>query len=131
MGGKHRAYLKTKARVTVGEVAREALFIETPRIGTADQRGSSQRRWKRYGVVSEPTAKQTGRAGAGGFRCHAPPPVISPDTAQRGLLAGSGAAMPSVVPIPDFALENPPLIADGSGSLASHDKYAMLRSRCI
>ena len=32
------AYLKMKTRVTVGEVARDALFIETPRIGTADQR---------------------------------------------------------------------------------------------
>jgi predicted P-loop ATPase len=31
-------YLKTRTRVTVGEVAREALFIETSRIGTADQR---------------------------------------------------------------------------------------------
>jgi predicted P-loop ATPase len=32
------AFLKGKTRVTVGEVARLALFIETPRIGTADQR---------------------------------------------------------------------------------------------
>jgi predicted P-loop ATPase len=32
------AYLKTKDRVLVGEVARTALYIETPRIGTADQR---------------------------------------------------------------------------------------------
>jgi predicted P-loop ATPase len=32
------AYLKTKDRVTVGEIAKLALFIETPRIGTADQR---------------------------------------------------------------------------------------------
>jgi predicted P-loop ATPase len=32
------AYLKTKDRVTVGEVAKLALFIETPRIGTGDQR---------------------------------------------------------------------------------------------
>ena len=31
-------YLNTKTKVTVGEVARLALFIETPRIGTADQR---------------------------------------------------------------------------------------------
>jgi predicted P-loop ATPase len=31
-------YIKTKLRVTIGEVARDALFIETPRIGTADQR---------------------------------------------------------------------------------------------
>jgi len=31
-------YLKTKEKVTVGEVARSALDIETPRIGTADQR---------------------------------------------------------------------------------------------
>jgi predicted P-loop ATPase len=28
----------TKAKVTIGEVARDALFMETPRIGTADQR---------------------------------------------------------------------------------------------
>jgi predicted P-loop ATPase len=33
-----RDYLNTKTKVTVGEVARFALFIETPRIGTADQR---------------------------------------------------------------------------------------------
>jgi predicted P-loop ATPase len=32
------AYVKTKDRVLIGEVARQALFIETPRIGTADQR---------------------------------------------------------------------------------------------
>ena len=31
-------YLGGKSKVTVGEVAREALYIETPRIGTADQR---------------------------------------------------------------------------------------------
>jgi predicted P-loop ATPase len=31
-------YLNGKSRVTVGEVARQALSIETPRIGTADQR---------------------------------------------------------------------------------------------
>ena len=30
--------MKTKERVLIGEVARQALFIETPRIGTADQR---------------------------------------------------------------------------------------------
>jgi predicted P-loop ATPase len=32
------AYVKTKERVTIGEVAKQALFMETPRIGTADQR---------------------------------------------------------------------------------------------
>jgi predicted P-loop ATPase len=32
------AYLKTQTKVTVGQVAREALNIETPRIGTAEQR---------------------------------------------------------------------------------------------
>jgi predicted P-loop ATPase len=32
------AYVKTRDRVTIGEVAKLALFIETPRIGTADQR---------------------------------------------------------------------------------------------
>jgi predicted P-loop ATPase len=31
-------YLKTKERVTISEIAKLALFIETPRIGTADQR---------------------------------------------------------------------------------------------
>jgi predicted P-loop ATPase len=31
-------YLRLKDKVTVGEVARNALFIETPRLGTADQR---------------------------------------------------------------------------------------------
>jgi predicted P-loop ATPase len=31
-------YLAGCTRVTVGQVAREALFIETPRIGTAEQR---------------------------------------------------------------------------------------------
>ena len=31
-------YLQQHSRVTVGQVARDALFIETPRIGTADQR---------------------------------------------------------------------------------------------
>jgi predicted P-loop ATPase len=31
-------YLKTKERVTIGEIAKLALYIETPRIGTADQR---------------------------------------------------------------------------------------------
>jgi predicted P-loop ATPase len=32
------AYLKDKTRVLIGEVARQALFLETPRIGTHDQR---------------------------------------------------------------------------------------------
>lgn len=32
------AYLAAKTRVTIGEVAHNALFIEKPRIGTADQR---------------------------------------------------------------------------------------------
>jgi predicted P-loop ATPase len=32
------AYVKTKERVLIGEVARQALFIETAKIGTADQR---------------------------------------------------------------------------------------------
>jgi hypothetical protein len=31
-------FLAANAKVTVGQVAREALSIETPRIGTADQR---------------------------------------------------------------------------------------------
>jgi predicted P-loop ATPase len=33
-----REYVGSRSRVTVGEVARSALSIETPRIGTADQR---------------------------------------------------------------------------------------------
>jgi predicted P-loop ATPase len=33
-----RDYLSTKSKVTIGQVAREALFMETQRIGTADQR---------------------------------------------------------------------------------------------
>ena len=33
-----RAFLRSRARVLVGEVARDGLGIETPRIGTADQR---------------------------------------------------------------------------------------------
>jgi predicted P-loop ATPase len=32
------AFVRAQSRVTIGQVAREALFIETPRIGTADQR---------------------------------------------------------------------------------------------
>jgi predicted P-loop ATPase len=44
-------YIGTKDRVTVGQVAREALYIETPRIGTADQRritaALEQLGWKR------------------------------------------------------------------------------------
>lgn len=31
-------YVGSRSRVTIGEIAREALFLETPRIGTADQR---------------------------------------------------------------------------------------------
>jgi predicted P-loop ATPase len=31
-------YLRGVSRVTIGQVAREALHIETPRIGTAEQR---------------------------------------------------------------------------------------------
>ena len=33
-----RTFLASRQQTTVGEVARDALFIETPRIGTADQR---------------------------------------------------------------------------------------------
>ena len=33
-----RDYVSNKTKVTVGEVARNALQIETPKIGTADQR---------------------------------------------------------------------------------------------
>jgi predicted P-loop ATPase len=44
-------YIATKAQVTIGEVATNALFMETPRIGTADQRRVAAvltaLRWKR------------------------------------------------------------------------------------
>ena len=33
-----RNFIETKSKVTVGEIARESLSIETQRIGTADQR---------------------------------------------------------------------------------------------
>ena len=33
-----REFVATKFKVTIGDVAREALFLETPRIGTAEQR---------------------------------------------------------------------------------------------
>jgi hypothetical protein len=33
-----RDYLCSHPRATVGQLAREALFMETPKIGTADQR---------------------------------------------------------------------------------------------
>ena len=45
------AYIGDKAKVTVGQIARDALSIETPRIGTADQRriaaALEQLGWKR------------------------------------------------------------------------------------
>jgi predicted P-loop ATPase len=45
------AYLKTQTKVTVGQVARDALVIDTPRIGTAEQRRISnaleQLGWRR------------------------------------------------------------------------------------
>jgi hypothetical protein len=34
----HKPAQKSKSKVTIGQVAREALHIETPRIGTAEQR---------------------------------------------------------------------------------------------
>lgn len=44
-------YLANKSKVTIGDIARDALFIETPRIGTADQRRIAacleQLRWRR------------------------------------------------------------------------------------
>jgi predicted P-loop ATPase len=50
-------YLKTQTKVTVGQVARDGLFIDTPKIGTADQRRISaaleQLRWARLPVDSE------------------------------------------------------------------------------
>lgn len=33
-----QAYIATKQRTTIGEVAKEALFVDTPRLGTAEQR---------------------------------------------------------------------------------------------
>jgi predicted P-loop ATPase len=33
-----RTYLKGRTRILIGDIARDALFLETPRIGTADQR---------------------------------------------------------------------------------------------
>ena len=38
MGRSDRQLPDSKSKVTVGQIAREALFIETPRIGTSDQR---------------------------------------------------------------------------------------------
>jgi predicted P-loop ATPase len=50
-------YLRKHEKVTVGEVAREALGIETPRIGTGDQRRVSaaleQMGWRRLPVDSQ------------------------------------------------------------------------------
>lgn len=50
-----REYIDTKQRVTIGEVARSALFIETPKIGTHDQRriaaALEQIGWKRQPVA--------------------------------------------------------------------------------
>ena len=50
-------YLKKHDKVTVGQVAREALDIETPRIGTADQRrvaaALEQLGWRRLKPDSE------------------------------------------------------------------------------
>ena len=44
-------YLQTESRVTVGQVAREALFIETPRISRTDQNrvmaALERLRWRR------------------------------------------------------------------------------------
>jgi predicted P-loop ATPase len=33
-----RSYVSSRTKVTIGEIAKQALFIEAPRIGTADQR---------------------------------------------------------------------------------------------
>jgi predicted P-loop ATPase len=48
------SFIEVRTKVTVGEVAREALHIETPRIGTADQRriaaALEQLGWKRLPV---------------------------------------------------------------------------------
>jgi predicted P-loop ATPase len=48
------AFIEVRTKVTIGEVAREALQIETPRIGTADQRrvaaALEQLGWKRLPV---------------------------------------------------------------------------------
>jgi predicted P-loop ATPase len=55
-------YLKDTSKVTIGEIAREALHIETPRIGTAEQRriaaALARLNWKRQ--------PKTGRENGGG-----------------------------------------------------------------
>jgi predicted P-loop ATPase len=58
-------YLASRAKVTVGQVAKEALYIEAARIGTADQRGASPRSWS---VLVGAACPLIGRENDGGPR---------------------------------------------------------------
>ena len=60
------SYLETNSKVTIAQVAREALSIDMPRIGTAEQRGSPPC-W----IRSDGSAcRETGRANDGGRHDH-------------------------------------------------------------
>jgi predicted P-loop ATPase len=58
-------YLKTQTKVTILQVARDGLFIETPKVGTADQRRIAAARYL-AGGASALTEKRIGKANAGG-----------------------------------------------------------------
>ena len=59
-------FIQPKERVTIGQVARDALAIETPRVGTAEQRriaaALEQLGWRRERLTEKPI----GRANGGG-----------------------------------------------------------------